>query len=217
MTSTCIDLTGLRFSRLIVICRDTELIYKDVHWNCLCDCGNKFSVGGYLLRNCKTKSCGCYRQDTAKNLKLTHGLKGSRTWNTWMNMIQRCCNPNNTAWLRYGGRGISVCSEWRLFVNFRNDMGDVPTDMSLERIDVNGDYCKYNCCWATPKQQARNRRSSKLLSHDGLNLTIAEWSERLGISQSVIGSRIGNGWSVDRALTEPLNLPWSKTRLRKST
>ena len=126
----------------------------------------------------------------------------------YQDMLRRCNNPNNPAFSYYGARGIEVCARWQnSFENFFADMGQRPTpELSLERLDNDGPYSPENCTWATRQQQQRNRRGLRLLTHDGETLCIAEWSERSGIPQETFRSRITKcGWSVARALSEPVH------------
>ncbi|WP_329326698.1 hypothetical protein [Streptomyces sp. NBC_01689] len=118
-------------------------------------------------------------------------------------MIQRTTNPNNTNYANYGGRGISVCSEWRVsFTAFARDMADgFSPELTLERIDVNGDYSPGNCRWATRKEQARNRRDNRLLVFRGHAKTLGEWAEVLGFNPDALETRLARGWSVERMLT----------------
>jgi hypothetical protein len=127
-------------------------------------------------------------------------------------MKARCNNPQNPNYPRYGARGVKVCERWESdFVNFLEDMGRSPgPGYSLEREDNDGNYEPSNCRWATKTEQARNRRSNKRLTFRGLTLTQAEWAERTGIPQSTLHLRVKYGWTVERALTQPLR----KTRRR---
>lgn len=100
----------------------------------------------------------------------------------------------------YGGVGIKVCKEWKTFVGFFEDMGHPPTPIhSIERIDNSKGYSKDNCRWATPKEQARNRKSSRWVTYKQKTKTIAEWAEELGLPQSLVGNRLRAGWSVEEA------------------
>lgn len=128
--------------------------------------------------------------------------KHTRTYRSWANMLSRCNNKNDTAYQWYGGRGIQVCSRWSMFENFLMDMGECPSGLTLDRINTNGGYCKDNCRWATNKQQHRNKRSNRLLTHNGETKCVAEWAETVGISQRALANRIDvHGWSVEKALT----------------
>ena len=117
-------------------------------------------------------------------------------------MMDRCYDIKDKAYPRYGGRGIFVDESWHSIEQFILDMGDKPEQMSLERIDNNGPYSKDNCCWATAKDQARNRRSNRIIEFNGVARTLVEWSEITGINRTTIVNRIERyGYSIERALT----------------
>jgi hypothetical protein len=119
-------------------------------------------------------------------------------------MLSRCSRPGDNRYDRYGGREsnpIKVCERWRKFENFYADMGDRPAGMTLDRIDGVRNYEPGNCRWATPKQQQRNLRTNRLITHNGETLCLAEWAERTGIGRTTIRKRLTLGWPVDRALT----------------
>lgn len=119
-------------------------------------------------------------------------------------MKRRCYDPNNHKYQQYGARGIAVCERWMSFDNFLADMGPKPAGMTLERKNVNGHYTPKNCIWASPKTQANNKTSNRLLTHNGVTLTSAQWAERTGINYVSLRMRLHRGWSVERALTQPL-------------
>jgi hypothetical protein len=125
-------------------------------------------------------------------------------WLCWFTMVDRCCSEKNPAYHNYGGRGIRVCKRWLGldgFKHFVQDMGFKPSkSLSLDRRDNNKGYSKSNCRWATKTQQARNRRSNKLLTVDGTTLAMAEWAERVGINPRVIQDRLRKGWGVREAI-----------------
>ncbi|MCK5601423.1 hypothetical protein KAR91_06135 [Candidatus Pacearchaeota archaeon] len=127
------------------------------------------------------------------------------TYISWVAMLQRCNNPKGPAYHNYGGRGIKVCDRWLKFENFLCDMGERPEGMSIEREDNDKGYELGNCKWATVKEQSRNRRTNRRLTYNGETKTVVEWSETVGISAGIIGSRLYAGWTIERALTEPVN------------
>jgi hypothetical protein len=123
----------------------------------------------------------------------THGMFGTPIYGVWNAMLQRCNNPNMENYERYGGRGISVCKEWLRFEGFYKDMGDSPPGMSIDRIDNNGNYSASNCRWVTRTAQQRNKRSNVMVEYKGLNLCLAEWSERIGVKAVTLRSRYKKG------------------------
>jgi len=172
-------------------------------YECRCDCGNIVIKRGSHLRRHEVKSCGCFRKDKAyENIgrPKTHGQSKTPTYRSWTAMKFRCLNSNHIAYPQYGGRGITVCQRWLRFENFLADMGERPVDMTLDRINVDGDYCAENCRWAYPKDQSRNRRNNHLLTFNGQRRTITEWSEISGIKKTTIRERLNRGWTTKQAL-----------------
>lgn len=133
----------------------------------------------------------------------TVGLKRSRTHQAWTNMLTRVLNPKATQAKHYSERGITVCDRWLVFENFLSDMKECPEGMTLERRDNNGNYEPGNCYWATKKQQANNRRTNKLITHQNATRTLAEWSEIVGLKSATLNARLRSGWPIDRALEVP--------------
>ena len=137
-------------------------------------------------------------------MKKTHGLRNSTEFNIWCGMRQRCQNTKVPCYYRYGGRGISVCARWEKFENFLADMGRRPSGASLERIDNDGNYEPSNCRWATVTEQARNRRNSRVITHEGRTQTLVAWAEELGLSASTLQRRWTLGWDKKDILTTPI-------------
>lgn len=128
----------------------------------------------------------------------------SRTYRSWNMMLQRCHNPKNTHFARYGGRGIVVCHRWReSFTAFLEDMGERPESRELERKDNNGNYTPENCRWATRKEQCQNTSRNRFIAFDGQTLSISEWARKIGVNKETLRGRLKNGMSVECALTTP--------------
>lgn len=199
---TTIDYTGRRFGRLTVIefvmSRYVGNQSKRI-WRCRCDCGSITELPAGALTQSNTRSCGCLTRDT----NTTHGQSDDPVYKVWHAMIERCRNSNHTEYRDYGGRGITICERWRnSFEAFLADMGSRPTGKSLDRYPNNdGNYEPGNCRWATPTEQANNRRNNRIIEHAGERLTVAEWAARLGCSKQCLLHRLKAGWSVERAIT----------------
>ena len=143
---------------------------------------------------------------------LKHGSAGKKrtpTYRSWLNMRGRCKNPKDPFWPNYGGRGIAVCKDWDDFATFLADMGERPQGATLDRVDNDKSYGPENCRWATATEQANNRSDNTYLSKDGTRRTIAQWSARTGLPGPTIRARLKRGWSVERALTAPLQSKYS--------
>jgi len=209
------DLTGQRFGRLVVVEKRDGRRRGNVMWLCRCDCGQTTPIRGCDLRNGHTKSCGCLQKASAAataaatgRSNATHGHTRwggeSRAYRVWRNMIQRCTNQRADAYARYGGRGITVCKRWRKFESFLADMGEPPPGHQIDRIDNDKGYFKCNCRWVTSKENGRNTRRNRLLTHNGRTQCVAAWAEDTGIKVGTIFQRLNGGWPVERALTEPV-------------
>lgn len=206
-----IDLTGMRFNRLIVIRQVNSGKHSKPRWLCICDCGQVIETQGSQLRRGQTQSCGCLQRERTKSANTSHGMKGSRVYRIWSGIKNRCLNKNSKDFPRYGGSGISICDEWITFDSFYADLGDPPSDRhEVDRIDNSIGYCKSNCRWATDTQQAQNRSSSLLVSHDGVTACASAWDVRLGFRKGTIARRKQLGWSDVDAVSVPLQTQFSR-------
>lgn len=191
-------------------------------WKIRCKCGNEFiaqpSDSNGLCRSCAMKKLS--EERTMHGESPTKGKRNaSKLYSVWLNMRSRCYNPKNKKYKDYGGRGISICSDWDDFLKFKKWSLENGFDESLtiDRINNNGNYCPENCRWINQKEQMRNTRVNHLLTYNGETKTMAEWSETTGIKYHTLKQRINKyGYSVERSLTEPVakhpecvNTPWS--------
>jgi hypothetical protein len=177
------DITGNRYGRLTAV----EYAGKQ-KWRCVCDCGNTTEVVTSSLRRGASTSCGCFRREHTIAKNTTHGMAKTPAYLRWKNIMQRCYNPNNPGYPDYGGRGVRVCDRWHDFAAYHADMGNPPAGMSLDRVDVNGDYEPDNCRWASAKIQARNKRNS--IRVDGIELVYL--AQELGIPYATLHARLWN-------------------------
>lgn len=209
-----LNLTGERFGKLVAI----KTIGKNKNggylWQCKCDCGNEIIANVGNLKNGHTKSCGCLRADRCKMKFTKHRLEHTRLYGIWYDMRLRCYDEKNISYNRYGGRGVTICDEWKNDVKSFYDWSmanGYKDSLTIDRIDNDGNYCPENCRWVTVKEQASNRRSNILVTHNGKTQTMKEWAHEVGIPYKAVWARMQKlGWSAERALTEPV-----KKRKRK--
>ena len=193
------NLIGQNFGKLTVIERAGKDEWGKITWRCRCECGNEKIAPGNALERGYTKSCGCLREH--------HGMTGGRLYQEWRDIKKRCYNHGSRNFKDYGGRGITVCTEWlNSFEAFRdwalaNGYCD---DLTIDRIDNNGPYCPENCRWLTMKEQGNNKRSNRVLTYRDKSQTMTQWAEELNISYDALKKRISYGWNVERALTTPI-------------
>ena len=203
-----VDLTGEKFGRLLVLSRVEN---KDgyVRYLCKCDCGNTIITRGTRLKSGGVKSCGCLQKEHTSRLgvsKRRYDKSLNRLRRIYQAMINRCYNPNQISFHNYGGRGIKVCLSWKsnrnLFFEWALNNG-YKENLTIDRIDNNGDYSPQNCKWTSLKEQARNRRSTALYFLNGETKPLAEWAEIYQIDYKLVFKRLKLGWSLQKALTKP--------------
>lgn len=200
-----LDLTGQRFGRLTVIEESGRDNFRQVMWKCKCDCGNEVVVRGYQLRSRRTQSCGCLQKEITSKVKTTHGKNNTRLYTIWCSIRQRCSTPSTSCYKHYGARGITFCEAWNDFTVFMdwaiaNGYND---NLTIDRIDVNGNYCPENCRWITLKEQQSNKRSNHYIEFNGEKRTLEEWAQRIGICHATLLERIERWGSIEEALTIP--------------
>lgn len=192
-----IEMVGKRFGRLVVT-NDSGVDNRGEHtWVCKCDCGNiTHPIKGSVLRLGKSQSCGCLQREQQSARASTHKKSRTRLYNIWSLMKARCNNPNNQAFKDYGGRGITVCEEWlNSFETFyewavSNCYAD---NLTIDRIDTNGNYEPSNCRWATQKEQIENRRCSVILEINGKTQTLKQWANETGIPYKTLHAKYLKG------------------------
>lgn len=188
------DMTGQRFGKLVV----KELAGKDgrgeCKWLCQCDCGNTTVVYGSHLRKGRTVSCGC----VMRNAHASHRESRTRLYRIWQHMTSRCSNPKSDSYKYYGKRGITYCNEWKTYESFRDwaMANGYKDNLTIERIDVNGNYEPENCTWIPQTEQAKNTRKAIRITYDGITDTLRGWSKRMGIPKSTLWSAYNRGENI---------------------
>ena len=187
------DLTGKRFSKLVVIKR----VYPNTkcgfaRWLCRCDCGNYTTVASVKLKNGNIVSCGCYR-------KRLNGDSKTRLYNVWSAMQNRCNDASHDHYDRYGGRGITICTEWSDYLSFKEWALSTgyADDLSIDRIDPNGNYEPSNCKWSTQKEQCNNRNNNHIIEYNGEKYTISQFADFLGYKYYTVMNRVKLGWTPE--------------------
>lgn len=206
------DLSGQRFERLTVT-GGWERIGKRTWWEVTCDCGTIKKVLADSLHSGNTRSCGCLFMDQAKSRATKHGLIDHPVYYTWRAMRHRCNLETDPNYHSYGGRGIKVCDRWNgSFQEFWNDMGrQWRAGTSIERINNDGDYEPGNCKWATPLEQARNRRTARVINTPLGPMSVTDAAEAFGLKRNTITARLLYGFPDERLLEKP------RARTRKRT
>lgn len=202
------NLVGQRFGKLTVIEKAGHSKCKKVLWRCKCDCGNESDVPTQSLTSGGTKSCGCCYNELTGARGRKHGKMNTRLYSVWRGMKERCTRESSISYKYYGCRGISVCDEWKesfaAFYKWSIENG-YKENLTIDRIDINGDYSPWNCKWYTWDEQQRNRRDNWYITYNGETKVIQDWAKYLGIKQVTLRARINKlGWSIEDAFTTPV-------------
>ena len=190
------NIIGQKFGKLLVLEKTNEKAKNngEYKYKCICDCGKKILVRGSNLKQGNSKSCGCSHSNSITK-------ENHRLYVIYDNMKARCNNPKNVGYKNYGGRGIKVCNEWNkdfnIFVKWALENG-YKDNLTLDRINNNGNYEPSNCRWATKIEQANNMRTNRFITYNNETKTIAQWSRILKISPQNLRYRI-NHWGVEKA------------------
>ena len=188
------DLTGQKFGRLTAIGIDERADTKRTYWVCACDCGNFKTVRSDILLSGCTRSCGCMKreQDVVNLDRTSHMMSGTRLYGIWAGIKKRCLNINDIRYQDYGGRGIKVCDEWKnsfeTFMKWALNSG-YQEDLTIDRIDNDGDYEPNNCRWATMKDQSNNRRSNIKITIGNATKTMTEWCKIFDLDYKMVLAR----------------------------
>lgn len=197
------DLTGTKFGRLTVLSYEGRKVKGRRSYSLYrtkCDCGSEQIVMSQSLTSGRTLSCGCLHKETIT----THGASKTKTYSVWYGMKRRCTDKYYDKYKEYGAKGITVSNEWLEFSTFLADMGEVPKGYTLERIDNAKGYCKENCKWATPKEQANNRTNNRKLEYKNRIMSCSQIAHEVGLKPSTLWNRIFiYGWPLDKAVATP--------------
>lgn len=206
MPRATVDFTGQRFTRWTVL-SFARTAKQGVVWRCQCDCGVEREVNAKSLRNGSSKSCGCFSVDVLRARSTTHGMSNSSEFGIWTDILTRCTNPNREVYADYGGRGITVCERWKdSFENFYADMGPRPSKKhSVDRRNNDLGYSPDNCCWATMREQTRNKRNNIWVCWDDHVEILSDAARYFRIPDRLVRRRLSRGWSMSDSLTRPVD------------
>lgn len=201
--SNFVDLTGQKFGRLTVIKRLSSDKWGHSRFLCQCECGNTKETSGDNLIRGFCQSCGCIQKEVTIARSTIHNLCHTHIYKIWEGIKRRCFSKNDK---NYGGRGITICDEWLNPENFYKwaMANGYKKGLSIDRIDVNGNYEPSNCRWVDMKTQQRNRRNNRFITYKGETHTLAEWAEIVGIKYFTLTNRLYDNWTVEKAFTTPV-------------
>lgn len=214
-----VNLFGKKFGRWTVEHSERHHKGKGFLWNVVCECGKRSKIEAAKLTSGQSQSCGCAVAEALGKRSTRHGLYGTPIYETWRRIIDRCHNPNSTDYEWYGLRGIKVCDEWRASaVAFASALPPHPgRGFSIDRIDTNGNYEPGNVRWATIFEQNNNKRNTKFITFRGETLGLGAMARKYGLPTNDVYARISAGWSIERALTEPLYSKYHNNNKKHST
>lgn len=202
--SLCDDLTGRRFNNLVVLSRAENGNHGNARWNCVCDCGNVIIVAGSNLKTGAVKSCGCLKHKKRD----THHLSNTRLYRIWNAMKCRCYRETHWAYPYYGGKGITVCDEWKndfcKFYDWAINNG-YSEELTIDRIDNNSGYSPDNCKWSTRQEQSDNRRFCIQITYNGETKNLMQWCKILDLPYKLINQRMKlKNLSFEEAISIPI-------------
>lgn len=196
------DLSGLVFGRWTVL-SFSHKVKKNSFWTCRCECGTIRTISRGPFVNGGSKSCGCWRDESASIRSGSHHMAGTKVYVTWKNIRSRCENPKNTSYKYYGARGIKVCERWQVFEVFYDDIGKNWSEgMSIERIDNDKNYEPNNCTWIPKENQGKNRRINVFVDSPWGRITQADAARKVGITPATFCRRMQR-WPKEKWFTVP--------------
>ena len=201
---------GQKFGRLTVISFHHSKYYisKDMRkrkcewYLCKCDCGKEKIVNKNDLMSGHTSSCGCLQKENASKANKKHGFVKSRIYGIWIGIKKRCFNSNHKGYKNYGGRGIVMCDKWKNdFIEFYKwaIINGYKDNLTIDRINNEGNYEPSNCRWVTLTEQARNRRNTRFITYNGERLCMKDWAKKLGLNYKLVSAKINKGWPIKKA------------------
>lgn len=198
------DLTGQKFGKLTAIKPVGINKSGNTLWECRCDCGNSSIVINSNLTRGNSKSCGCTNSKRLIARNTSHGMCNTKIYVTWYSMLERCRRKTNTDYKHYGARGIKVCKEWSDFNKFYEwaMANGYQKDLTIDRIDVNGNYEPLNCRWVTQLRQCNNKRNNLYLTIDGITASLADICRRYNVGYRKVWKRLKRGWTIEEAVVD---------------